>query len=120
VGTMGTVGTEGQKTSKINGFGVPTSIPTEDWMCEQVDRKEYLEWCRDCAVLPDGLYGTKKQVSQDRIVYFEGLAYYPQSYILNFDKNGQAVHSAVLHDLKANSVTQCPLEKVEKERRTKT
>lgn len=79
-----------------------------------MERKEYLEWCRDCAVLPQGMYHIRRNVPDGRKVVFNGIPYYPQGYLLEFDERGATVHTAILHDLVANSVVRCPLQKVEK------
>lgn len=77
-----------------------------------IDRKEYLEWCRECATLPRGTYGTRQMVPEYRKVNVNGMTYYPQGYLLEFDYDGRALHTAILHDLHANSIITCPLEKV--------
>lgn len=79
-----------------------------------MERNEYLNLCRSCSVLPEGLHGIKLNVPDDCIVCFYDTKYYPQEYILGFDKVGNPTHTAILHDLKANSVIRCPLSKVEK------
>ena len=75
-------------------------------------RAEFLNMCQRVAVLPSGVLGIKQQVPQDLLVEFKGLNYYPCAYKLSFDKNGNAVHTAILHDLKANSVVYCDLHKI--------
>lgn len=75
-------------------------------------RAEFLNMCQRVAVLPSGVFGIKQQVPQDLLVEFKGLNYYPDAYKLSFDKNGNAVHTAILHDLKANAVVYCDLNKV--------
>jgi len=73
-----------------------------------------LEWCRDCAVLPQGMFGIRKGVPDKRKVVSDGITYYPQAYVLEFDPSGKPTHRAILHDLKANSVTTVLLKDVEK------
>lgn len=69
-----------------------------------MDRTEYLNLCKKVSIkLP--------HIPTDCIVEYDGIAYYPQAYELSFDK-GETKHIAVLHDLKANSVMRCPLDKV--------
>ena len=46
-------------------------------------------------------------------VIHNGIAYYPVSYELSFD-NGKPTHTAILHDLKANSIMNVDLGKVTK------
>lgn len=68
-----------------------------------MDRTEYLNLCKKVSVITP-------QVS-DYLVEYEGITYYPQGYQLSFD-NGNAVHTAIIHSLKANSVMCVPLDKV--------
>ncbi len=71
-----------------------------------MDRTEYLNLCKKVSLfLPN--------IPDDCLVEYDGITYYPQSYKLSFDK-GNTVHTAILHDLKANSVRRCPLEKVKR------
>ena len=79
-----------------------------------IDRKEYLDWCRDCSVLPKGIHGIRQRVPDNRKVVWDGSPYYPQGYLLEFDEHGSVIHTAILHDLKANSVVQCRLDRVKK------
>lgn len=79
-----------------------------------MDRKEYLELCRLNAMLPSGCSGIKINVPDGQKVVYGGILYYPVSYLLSYDKNGQTQHFAVLHDMKANSTIQVQLSKVEK------
>lgn len=72
-----------------------------------MERKEYLDLCCEYAMTPNGTDKKMKVVS-------DGIAYYPHGYMLSFDKKGRAVHTAILHDLKARSLTHCLLEQVEK------
>lgn len=72
-----------------------------------MERKEYLDLCRECAMTPNGSEMKRKVVS-------DGAIYYPYRYMLSFDRKGRAVYTAILHDLKANSLTDCLLEQVEK------
>lgn len=66
-----------------------------------MDRKEYLKLCQQFAV------NGRARVKLD------GILMSPYSYELSFDKSGNSIHSAILKDLKANSVTKCRLDKVE-------
>lgn len=76
-----------------------------------MQRTEYLEMCQKASVLKNGLCGIKENVPDDLKVIYNGIAYYPVSYELSFDK-GQPTHIAILHDLNANSITNASLEKV--------
>lgn len=66
-----------------------------------MDRKLYLNLCRDYAV------GKKPTV------VYGGIAYYPEKYELSFYKDGSVRHIAILHDTKANALVYAPLEKVD-------
>lgn len=65
-------------------------------------------------MLPQGIYGVRKNVPDNRKVIFEGMVYYPQGYLLEFSESGKVIHTAILHALEANSVMRCPLDRVEK------
>ena len=78
-----------------------------------MDRKLYLELSQKVSVLKNGICGIKENVPDELKVIYNGIAYYPVSYELSFD-NGKPTHTAILHDLKANSITSAALERVEK------
>ena len=77
-----------------------------------MNRSEYLSLCQKCSMLPKGVQGVKQNIPDDLKVVFEGVAYYPESYMLTF-KNGKAKHTAILHGLTANTIIYSKLEKVE-------
>lgn len=79
-----------------------------------MDRSEYLELCRQCARLPDGVQNIKKNVPDPLRVIHAGIEYYPVSYELAFDKDGKPTHHVILHDLKANSTIKCDLSKIDR------
>lgn len=76
-----------------------------------MDRTEYLNLCKKVSILLPSIPTLLSSLPMDCIVEYDGIAYYPQAYELSFDK-GETKHIAVLHDLKANSVMRCPLDKV--------
>lgn len=76
-----------------------------------MDRKLYLELCQKVSVLKNGVCGIKENVPNELKVIHNGIAYYPISYELSFD-SGKPTHTAILHDLKANSITSADLERV--------
>ena len=78
-----------------------------------IERKEYLEMCQKVSVLPSGVLGIKQNVPDDLKVIHSGIAYYPISYKLSFD-NGRPTHTAILHDLRANSIMNADLESITK------
>ena len=78
-----------------------------------MDRKLYLELCQKVSVLKNGLCGIIENVPDELKVIHNGIEYYPVSYKLSFD-NGKPTHTAILHDLQANSITSADLERVTK------
>ena len=78
-----------------------------------MDRKLYLELCQKVSVLKSGVLGIKENVPDELKVVHNSIIYYPVAYELSFDK-GQPKHTAILHDLSANSVTHANLERVRK------
>ena len=79
-----------------------------------MQRTEYLELCQKVSVLKNGLCGIKENVPNELMVVYNGIKYYPVAYELSFDDKGNARHTAILHDLKANSITNADWEKVTK------
>ena len=67
--------------------------------------------CQKVSVLKNGVCGIKENVPNELIVVYNGIKYYPVSYELSFD-NGKPTHTAILHDLKSNSITNADLGKV--------
>lgn len=78
-----------------------------------MQRNLYLQLCQRVSILKSGICGIKENVPDDLKVIFNGIVYYPVAYELSFDK-GKTVHKAILHDLKANSITYADLERVVK------
>ena len=78
-----------------------------------MDRTEFLEMCRKVAVLPSGIKDIRN-TPPSLWVKYNDMTFYPVGYKLTFDKYGQPMHTAILHDLKANSVINCDLSKVER------
>ena len=78
-----------------------------------MQRTEYLELCQKVSVLKNGICGIKENVPNELKVIYNGIKYYPVSYELSFD-NGKPTHTAILHDLKANSITNADLKRVTK------
>lgn len=65
-----------------------------------MERKQYLELCQ------------KYAVGGDTRVKHKDTEYHPYRYELGFDKQGNSTHTAILKDLKANSLLHCRLEDV--------
>ena len=65
-----------------------------------MERKRYLELCQ------------KYVVCGDIRVKYKHTEYHPYRYELGFDDKGKSIHTAILKDLKANSLLYCELENV--------
>lgn len=65
-----------------------------------MERKRYLELCQ------------KYAVREDIMVKYKDTQYRPYRYELGFDGSGKSIHTAILKDLKANSLLYCRLEDV--------
>jgi hypothetical protein len=78
-----------------------------------MDRNIYLQMCQLVSLLEDGVCGVKENVPDELKVVYDGIAYYPVAYELSF-KKGQTIHTAILHDLNANSIICAKLERVSK------
>ena len=78
-----------------------------------MDRTVFLKMCQKVSVLKNGICGIKENVPDELTVVYNGIKYYPVAYELSFDKE-QPVHTAILHDLKANSIMNANLKKVAK------
>lgn len=78
-----------------------------------MERTEYLELCQKVSVLPDRICGIKDKVPVELLVIYNDITYYPEKYTLSFDK-GQPIHTAILHDLYANAITESKLERVKR------
>ena len=78
-----------------------------------MERTEYLELCQKVSVLPDRICGIKDKVPVELLVVYNDITYYPEKYTLSFDK-GQPIHTAILHDLYANAITEANLERVKR------
>lgn len=79
-----------------------------------IDRKEYIEMCQKCAVLPRGVFGVALNVPDVLKVVHGGIAYYPKAYYLDFDEHGTPEHFAVIHDLNQHGVIYAPLENIKR------
>ena len=65
-----------------------------------MERRQYLELCQ------------KYAVGCDIRVLYKDTQYRPYRYELGFDSSGKSIHTAILKDLKANSLLYCGLEDV--------
>lgn len=65
-----------------------------------MERKRYLELCQ------------KYAIGCDIRVLYKDTEYRPYRYELGFNNKGNSIHTAILKDLKANSILDCFLEEV--------
>ena len=86
-----------------------------------MERTKYLQMARECAMLTErGLFNIAVNVPDALKVTVDGIKYYPESYELGFNHDGSVRHTAIVHDLKANSILSAPLEKVKEWQTNKT
>lgn len=78
-----------------------------------MERKEFLVLCQKVSACPVGVYGIKQQIPPDTIVLYSKISFYPVGCKITF-RDGKPIYTAILHDLRANSVVECELEKVER------
>ena len=76
-----------------------------------MDRKKFLSMCEECSRLPKGAMGIPAHVPEHLIVRHDGIPYYPVSYSLGWNDG----NTAVLHDIRQNSVTSVNLLQLEDE-----
>ena len=69
---------------------------------------EYLKLCQRYKILSYG----NKEIPKEIIVQDNNIPYYPVSYELSFDGYGNTIHTAILKDIQANSLTRANLERV--------
>lgn len=79
-----------------------------------MERKEFFELAQKVTVYTKQFRDLSKPLLTDCIVKYGGIGYYPQSLQVGYDKHGNVENVALLHDLKANSITYVRLERVEK------
>ena len=78
-----------------------------------MDRKKFLQICQKVSILKDGVSGIKINVPDDLKVIYNDIIYYPVAYELSFEE-GNAIHKAILHDLKTNCIRYANLDRVDK------
>lgn len=83
-----------------------------------VERKLYLELCRETATLRGGIENIKLNVPDRLRVVYKGDEYYPVAYELGFQKDGSATHTAIIHEMKANAIHYVALDKLEQKENT--
>lgn len=78
-----------------------------------MDRPEFLEMCQKVSILSNGVCNIKQNVPDELLVRYNDIVYYPVAYKLSFEK-GELIHTAILHDLKANAIIDADLKRVKK------
>lgn len=73
-----------------------------------MDRSEYLKLCQKVSMHTN----KSMQIPSNLLVKCENIDYYPYGYQMTFDK-GKTRNTAILRDLKANSVIYANLERIE-------
>ena len=68
-----------------------------------MERKRYLELCQ------------KHSIGCDVRVLYKDTEYYPWRYELGFDSSGKSIHTAILKDIKANSVVYVMLKDIKED-----
>ena len=77
-----------------------------------MERLEFLELCKAVSMLKKGIQGIRN-TPPTLWVEYEGIKFYPIGYKLTYEK-GIPKHTAIVHDLNANSVLECDLSKVQR------
>ena len=75
-----------------------------------MERAEFLKLCQKVSTFP-AMGGVINNIPENMLVKYATSVFYPVGYKLTF-KEGKPQHTAILHDLKANSVVECDLQKV--------
>ena len=79
-----------------------------------MDRTEFFRIAQKVAVYTNRCRNLSKPLLEDCIVVLDGIKYYPQYVQVGYDEYGKVENVAILHDLKANAIIECNLERVEK------
>lgn len=81
----------------------------ERGMFDMIERNEYLKMCQKVAMLP-----THTDIPDDLRVRFQSIDWYPVYYAMQFDREGNAINVACLHDINANCINFALLSEVER------
>ena len=79
-----------------------------------MERKEFFELAQKATVYTKQFRDLSKPLLTDCIVISGDIKYYPRAIEVGYDKDGNVQNIAILHDLKANSITNADLERVTK------
>ena len=79
-----------------------------------MDRTEFFKMAQKVAVYTNRCRNLSKPLLDDCIVVLDGIKYYPQYVQVGYDEFGKVINTAILHDLKANSIMNVELERVTK------
>lgn len=75
-----------------------------------MERADFLKLCQKVSTFST-MGGVINDIPENMLVEYATSVFYPVGYKLTFT-NGKARHTAILHDLKANSEIECQLYKV--------
>ena len=81
-----------------------------------MDRTEFFKLAQKATVYTKHFRDLSKPLLTDCIVINGDIKYYPQAIEVGYDKNGNVQNTAILHDLKANSITHADLSRVDKQK----
>lgn len=79
-----------------------------------MDRTEFFEMAQKVSVYTNRCRDLSKPLLEDCVVQYKEIKYYPQFIQVGYDEQGKVMNIAILHDLKANSVTYADLERIDK------
>ena len=79
-----------------------------------MDRTEFFEMAQKVSVYTNRCRDLSKPLLEDCVVQYKKIKYYPQFIQVGYDEQGKTMNIAILHDLKANSVTYADLERIDK------
>lgn len=79
-----------------------------------MDRTEFFGMAQKVTVYTNECRNLSKPILDDCVVVYDNIKYYPQYVKVGYNNQGKVKNIAVLHDLKANAIIECNLERVEK------
>lgn len=74
-----------------------------------IERNEYIRMCQRRAMLP-----RRAEIPDDLRIIFRDIEWYPVHYVMNFDREGNAINVALLHDINANCTDYALLTEIER------
>lgn len=77
-----------------------------------MNRAEYLKLCQQVSIIKKSKGMKNNDLIKEFLVTYDKSEYIPLKYTLSFNGN-EVIHTAVLHDLQANSIVYADLRKVD-------